>query len=127
MVFWEGNLSREAFSNTPLWTFRVDLHNQTDRVLDYQIFDFGLIFDRSKIKPAAATEHIYLPNHELMLKGDLSFLRLLPYNWTSKRFQVIWPKFDAQDQPLVLNPRLKVFTEIASVEVPFFVRLMPPK
>src|SRR5208337_630714 len=109
--------------STQYLNFRIDLHNQTDRVVDYDVFDFGLIFERSKLEPVPGTRHVYLPSHELMLMPDIFLLRMLPRNWTSYGFQAVWPEGLSADQPLLLNCKLRLFTEIASTDIPLTIRL----
>jgi hypothetical protein len=58
-----------------------------------------------------------------MLMSNMNFLRLLPHNWTSQVFQTVWPVGPSADQPIFLNCRLKLFTEIASTEIPFVIML----
>jgi len=106
-----------------VWDFTVDIHNQTDRIINHDAFDFGLIFERSKLEPTSFTKRVYLSDKEVMLMSNMQFLRLLPHNWTSQVFQTIWPVGPSADQPISLNCRLKFFTEIASTEIPFVILL----
>ncbi len=123
VVHCNAKIKTQMMPLAQLWDFTVDLHNETDRIIDHNAFDFGLVFERSQLEPTSLTKHVYLSDQEVMLMSNMLFLRLLPHNWTSQVFQTVWPVGPSDNQPIVLNCKLKLFTEIASTETPFVILL----
>ncbi len=117
-IRWEAKEPRDAF-----WEFSIDLNNLTDRVVDYLVYDYGVVFQRSEVVPAPGMKCVNISDSEIMFKAAVGFPRLLAHSWSSESFQAVWPVQFSKKQPLTLSCKLKVFSEVGHTETPFLMQL----